>query len=469
MSGLAARLKTLTRPTPDEERRVLRAANGALVRTSARVMRPERGELERVLRQVPRGRGARRFGAAVEPLEIGTEVDDNTTLKRRVLGVLLLLGALGGAGLAKAAPTVRAVLAGGLDALTFTAPAPPALAEVEAATCEGPEEAPAGAASAARTPGAGPSPGPGASMSTGSGLEPDALAVPVTVAAHPNPRLVYTVGGAGGGNSMATPGGGGGPSLPGPIAPMSGNGSGTPGGTHAPAGGVPGGDGPEGAPLVPLPDVPGLDGPSTFSATAPLTDPTPSGRVDHDVGADGSPLAVDQTSQPSVCPVWPGEPGASDDAVARPAPPPLQPAAIVATAPSVMDIPLAVAAPPRPRAKTPGPRTAAPSGAGSAVPLADARSKGGLPQPAPSRRGMPDLSAGFPVTANPASPVSPTAPASPVAPAVPAAPAAPVESAGSGPPSVADTQALLNDVVFGAGRGAPPPDPADCDPEDAEP
>ena len=182
-------------------------------------------------------------------------------------------------------------------------------------------------------------------------------------------------------NSMATPGGGGGPSLPGPIAPMSGNGSGTPGGTHAPAGGVPGGDGPEGAPLVPLPDVPGLDGPSTFSATAPLTDPTPSGRVDHDVGADGSPLAVDQTSQPSVCPVWPGEPGASDDAVARPAPPPLQPAAVVATAPSVMDVPLAVAAPPRPRAKTPGPRTAAPSGAGSAVPLADARSKGGLPSP----------------------------------------------------------------------------------------
>ena len=70
MSGLARRLRVLTRPTAEEERRLLRVASGALVRTSARVLRPGRGELERVLRCVPTGRGARRFGVAPAPAEL---------------------------------------------------------------------------------------------------------------------------------------------------------------------------------------------------------------------------------------------------------------------------------------------------------------------------------------------------------------------------------------------------------------
>lgn len=466
MSGLAARLKALTRPTAEEERLLLRSANGALIRTTARVLRPERGELERVLRGVPAGRSARRFGVAATPSD--PEGPDRTSaVRRKALGALLVAGMLGGAGLAKAAPSVRAALASGLEALTAERPAPTTLAEVEAATCDGPADAPAGGAGG---PGLGGEPGLGA-PAAGPSMQPAgngaaALAVPVPVSAHPNPRLVHTVGGLGSGGGGATPLDASAPALAGPGAPRTeGSGPGAPGARSASGGGGGVASVAGGAPLAPLPAVPGLDGPSTFTSSAPMTDPTVSGPVDHDVNDREEPLAVDQTSLPEVCPVWPGEPASPSFSVAA-APPPLQPAAVVATAPSVMGIPLAVAAPveaaPRSRPRSAPARAAA----AADPPLAVPSSGRALPRPAPSRRMPADLSAGWPVDPLPAVPAAPSAPSSPAAPVSPPAPAA--SGAGTSAPSV-DAQALLNEVVFGAGRGAAPPDPADCDPADTEP
>lgn len=474
MSGLASKLRQATRPTAEEETRLIRGASGVLIRSSVRVLRPERGELERLLRGVPAGRGARRYGVAPVPEDRrDLPAERPKAVRSRALAALIGASTLGVAGLAKAAPSVRAVLADGIDVLALgMSSAPPTSAEIEAATCGGtPEPERKGeAAPAAAVRGLAVVP-----SSPSSGL--DAVAAETggeairTARRHPNPRLAYMVGGMSEGPDPAA--------APEPAVAEAGPpGRGLPhrASVPVPPGAVSptrlaGRSHPAGAPIAPMPAVPGLDGPALFTATALLPDPNPQGDVEHHVDTPGAGRLADMSGvvPPSSCPVWPGEPGAPVFLVPG-EPPSLQPAAVVATAPSVMTVPTSVGEPaPARSGRVPGRTSASKDGGPRAVPHVPASK---LPRPAPSRRVPVDLSAAPEPLVDGRASFSPALQSAPVSPSAPAAPAAPSSPPGSAPLTEADsaaaaTRSMPDEIIFGAGRGATDPDPGDCESDDS--
>jgi hypothetical protein len=413
------------------------SASPNLFRAAAEALRPERGELEEVLREGPLSPGAQRFGAVAPPdaPPDAPPADPPRAPRGRAAGALVVGFLVGVMGLAQASDRLPATMQNALSrgaARLGLGMGPPPVAD-EPSTCAMPDApSPDGTTSSGRS-GRAPSRGGGGVGAAGPAGGDAAVMSLAAATPHPNPRLIRTV--AGGElppseprDAASQPQSGG----LGALAPSLMGGTGAEPASAAALGGSspapPTGSGPSGTDLPTGPASGGTGSALQGTAVQPSLAAGPGPTAGIQMVPTTLPIDVDTFH--TTCPVWPGEPAAQ-------LPPGSHPQA----------------AERHPSSPTPSSGPQAGGGPGGGSP-ASPRPSAMIPQPSPSPRAQ-------------KAPSTPQAPSDPSgsgaerpAPA-PARPAAAAPNAAQPPPATA--REALMDVIWGEALG--PQDLPECEPD----